>query len=76
MVHDFITTRDYVIFPIMPLTGSIDRAMKGLPVYAWEPDKGSHVGVMPGSGSVDDLRWFTSDAAFVFHPMNAYAKED
>ena len=76
MVHDFITTRDYVIFPIMPLTGSIDRAMKGLPVYAWEPEKGSHVGVMPRSGSVDDLRWFTSDAAFVFHPMNAYAKED
>ena len=76
MVHDFITTRDYVIFPIMPLTGSIDRAMKGLPVYAWEPEKGSHVGIMPRSGSVDDLRWFTSDAAFVFHPMNAYAKED
>ena len=76
MVHDFITTRDHVIFPIMPLTGSIDRAMKGLPVYAWEPDKGSHVGIMPRSGSVDDLRWFTSDAAFVFHPMNAYAKED
>ena len=75
MVHDFITTRDYVIFPIMPLTGSIDRAMKGLPVYAWEPEKGSHVGVMPRTGSVDDLRWFTSDAAFVFHPMNAYAKE-
>ena len=34
------------------------------------------MGVMPRTGSVDDLRWFTSDAAFVFHPMNAYAKED
>ena len=74
MVHDFIVTRDYVIFPIMPLTGSIERAMKGLPVYAWEPDKGSHVGVMPRSGTVEDLRWFTSDPAFVFHPMNAHSE--
>ena len=75
MVHDFITTKDYIIFPIMPLTGSLDRAMKGLPVYAWEPEKGSHVGIMPRSGTVEDIRWFTSDAAFVFHPMNAFEND-
>jgi len=31
MVHDFVVTRDWVILPIFPLTGSMDRAMKGLP---------------------------------------------
>jgi len=72
MVHDFMITRDHVIFPIMPLTGSLERAMRGAPVYAWEPDKGVHIGIMPRNGSVADMRWFQGDPAFVFHPMNAH----
>ncbi|MEM7016810.1 MAG: carotenoid oxygenase family protein, partial [Pseudomonadota bacterium] len=72
MVHDFIVTRDHVIFPIMPLTGSLERAMTGGPVYAWEPDKGVHIGIMPRNGSVEDLRWFQGDPGYVFHPMNAH----
>ena len=56
MVHDFMVTKDYVLFPIMPLTGSMDRAFAGGPVYAWEPEKG-HIGIMPRN-SVEDMRWF------------------
>ncbi len=74
MVHDFIVTRDHVIFPIMPLTGSLERAMSGAPVYAWEPEKGVHIGIMPRRGSVEDIRWFRGDVeGYVFHPMNAYS---
>ena len=73
MVHDFITTRDHVIFPIMPLTGSMERAMQGKPVYAWEPEKRSFIGVMPRRGSVADIQWFEGDPAYVFHPMNAHS---
>ncbi len=76
MVHDFMVTREHVIFPIMPLTGSMERAMTGAPVYAWEPDKGVQIGIMPRSGTVDDLRWFQGDPAYVFHPMNAYTDQD
>ncbi len=76
MVHDFMVTRDHVIFPIMPLTGSLDRAMTGGPVYAWEPEKGVHIGIMPRSGTVDDIRWFKGDPSFVFHPMNAHNNGD
>ena len=39
MVHDFMVTRNYVLFPVLPLTGSMQRAMSGKPAYAWEPDK-------------------------------------
>jgi len=46
MVHDFMVTRNYVLFPVMPLTGSMQRAMAGKPAYAWEPSKRSYVGVM------------------------------
>lgn len=76
MVHDFMVTREHVIFSIMPLTGSMERAMTGAPVYAWEPEMGTHIGIMPRSGSVADMRWFKGDPAFVFHPMNAHTNGD
>lgn len=76
MVHDFMVTREHVIFPIMPLTGSLERAMSGGPVYAWEPEKGVHIGIMPRKGSVEDIRWFRGDPAYVFHPMNAHSDGD
>ena len=41
MVHDFLVTRRHALFPILPLTGSLERAMSGAPPFAWEPDKGS-----------------------------------
>jgi carotenoid cleavage dioxygenase-like enzyme len=73
MVHDFVVTREHVIFPIMPLTGSMERAMSGAPVYAWEPEVGVHVGIMPRAGTVADMRWFRGDIdGFVFHLMNAH----
>lgn len=76
MVHDFMVTEDYILFPIQPLTASLDRAMKGLPAFAWEPEKGNQIGVMPRRGKVEDIRWFQHDASFVFHPMNAHNAGD
>jgi len=72
MMHDFIATAEHVVFPVFPLTGSLQRAMAGGPAFAWEPNKGTHVGVMRRDGSVDDMRWFETDPCYVFHPMNAY----
>ena len=43
MVHDFLVTGDHALFPILPLTGSLQRAMSGGPAYAWEPDKGARL---------------------------------
>jgi carotenoid cleavage dioxygenase-like enzyme len=76
MVHDFMVTRDFVLFPIMPLTASMERAMNGQPAFAWEPEKGNQIGVMRRGGKVEDIRWFKNDASFVFHPMNAYNAGD
>ncbi|HYD44888.1 MAG TPA: carotenoid oxygenase family protein [Phenylobacterium sp.] len=72
MVHDFMVTRNYALFPILPLTGSIERAMSGKPAYAWEPDKGAYVGVMRRDAGVETIRWFNAPACYVFHPMNAW----
>lgn len=72
MVHDFMVTENHVLFPVMPLTASLDRVMQGRPAFAWEPDKRSHVGVMRRDGDVADIRWFNAEACYVFHALNAW----
>ena len=71
MVHDFITTREHVIFPIFPATLRVERMARGESVIGWEPDLGTRIGVMPRDGGNADVVWFQTDPCFVFHPMNA-----
>ena len=80
MVHDFIVTENHLLFPVLPITGSLARAMAGQPVYAWEPEKGAYVGVMKRQGSAQgsaqasskDIIWFRAESCYVFHVMNAW----
>jgi len=72
MVHDFIVTENHMLFPVLPLTGSMARAMAGQPPYAWEPGKGAYVGVMKRSASSSDIVWFRGENCYVFHVMNAW----
>jgi carotenoid cleavage dioxygenase len=72
MVHDFLVTQRHVLFPILPLVGSLDRAMRGGPPFAWEPERRGYVGVMVRDAGVDTIRWFETGACYVFHPMNAW----
>src|SRR5665647_1811476 len=76
MVHDFIVTENHLLFPILPITGSMARAMRGQPPYAWEPDKGAYVGVMKRKGSAGDIVWFRAESCYVFHVMNAWEEGD
>jgi carotenoid cleavage dioxygenase-like enzyme len=76
MVHDFVVTDNYIIIPVMPITGSLDRAMAGGPPFAWEPEKGIHIGIMPrNGGTAEDIRWVTMDTCFTFHFMNGFDKD-
>jgi carotenoid cleavage dioxygenase len=76
MVHDFIVTKNHLLFPILPITGSMERAMGGRPPYAWEPEKGAYVGVMKRNGSAGDIVWFRAESCYVFHVMNAWEEEN
>ncbi|MFK8020574.1 MAG: carotenoid oxygenase family protein [Pseudomonadales bacterium] len=76
MVHDFVMTENYIVLPIMPITGSLERAMEGKPPFAWEPDKGVHVGILPRhGGTADDVRWLEMDPSFAFHFMNGFDQD-
>ena len=76
MVHDFMVTENHVVFPVLPLSASLERAMSGRPAFAWEPQKGSYVGVMRRDGDVADIRWFNAEACYVFHPLNSWEEGD
>ena len=66
MVHDFMVTSDYILFPIMPLTGSIERAMSGLPVYGSRQIGACWRDAEEWKRQRDEI--FTGEAA-IFHPM-------
>ena len=72
MVHDFMVTERHVLFPVLPLTGSLERAMRGEAPYAWEPEKGAYIGVMRRDGPSTEIRWFRGEACYAFHIMNAW----
>ena len=75
MVHDFMVTRDHVLIPILPLTGSLQRAMSGGPVFAWEPDVQGQIAVMRRDEGVASLRWLPAPAGYIFHVMNAFEQD-
>jgi carotenoid cleavage dioxygenase len=76
MIHDFMVTEHYVLIPVLPLGGSLHRAMTGGPVFAWEPEQPATVGVMRRDQGVASLRWFQLAPCYVFHFMNAYEDGD
>lgn len=70
--HDFFVTENYVVFPVYPLIFDLERAMAGGIPMAWEPDRGAHFGVMPRNGTAADVRWFSMEARWSFHMVNAW----
>jgi carotenoid cleavage dioxygenase len=75
MVHDFLVSENFTAFPVLPLTGDISRAKRGLPAFAWEPEKGAFVGLMARNAAIDSVRWIEVDPVYVFHPANAYEQD-
>ncbi len=75
MIHDLMVTRAHVLIPVLPLTGDLQRAMRGGPPFAWEPDKPAMIAVMRRDEGVASLRWFHTDPAYVFHVMNAWDED-
>lgn len=72
MVHDFAVTERHVLFPVLPLSGSLPRARAGQSPYAWEPELGAYIGLIRRDQGVASLRWFRAETCFVFHVLNAW----
>ena len=70
MVHDWAVTENFVVFPIIPLTASLDRLKAGGPLYVWDGSEDVYLGVVPRKGST--VRWYRGTNRFASHIMNAY----
>jgi carotenoid cleavage dioxygenase len=77
MVHDCAITERYAIVFDLPVTFDVKLAMGGarLP-YAWNPEYGARVGLLPREGDAADVRWFEVPLCYVYHPLNAYDLPD
>ena len=76
MVHDFVITQDYVLFPIFPLTFDMARAAKIGSPYAFDAAQSTQIGVLKRGAPVADIRWIEGPLCFVFHYLNAWNDRD
>jgi len=76
MIHDFAITEHHVVFFDLPVL--FDLALVGTQPFpfAWRPEYGARVGVMPRSGGNADVRWLDVESCYVYHPLNAYDEDD
>lgn len=72
LMHDFGVTRDYVVWPIIPVCSSEERARAGKPVFGWDASKEIYLAVLPRYGAASDLRLFKAPNQFCSHVMNAF----
>lgn len=73
-MHDFAITRNHVLFFDQPAVFDLEAmATTGFP-FAWHPENGARVGVLPRDGG--DIRWYETELGYCFHPMNAYEDDD
>ncbi len=74
MMHDFAVTERHVVFLDAPAVFDLARFGTGGPLVAWEPDRGTRLGVMRRDGDGSDLRWIEIDTCFVFHFLNVWSE--
>ena len=76
MVHDFVITRNHVIFLDLPMLWDLEKLSKpGVPV-TYDENYGARFGVMPRNGSSKDVQWFDIEPCYIYHTMNAYEQGD
>jgi carotenoid cleavage dioxygenase len=76
MMHDFVVTDRHAIFLDAPAVFDFEAYSRGEPMLSWKPDLGTRFGVMALDGDGHDIRWFETDACYVFHFLNAFASAD
>jgi carotenoid cleavage dioxygenase len=67
MIHDFAVTARFIAIPLFPLVLDLSRGG-----YAWDPGRGSFLGVIDRTKGLESLRWLPVESGFAFHVANAW----
>lgn len=73
MMHDWLVTRDHLIFTFSPMISDWERMKEEPQYFMWDPPKGTHVAVIPRGEGVAGIRWFSSGLVMETHSLNAWS---
>ncbi|MFC7048760.1 carotenoid oxygenase family protein [Emcibacter nanhaiensis] len=77
MMHDFVITENYAVFPVYPTTADLERLKAGGDHWVHHMDLESWVGIMPRYGDVSEMRWFRGPKGVsTYHMMNCFEDEE
>jgi len=76
MMHDCAITKNYTIFPDLPLVFDLEKMMSGGGLVNWDADNGCRIGIVPRNGDDSSMRWFEIEESFLFHVANAWEEGD
>lgn len=76
-IHECSITRNYVLVFDLPVTFSMGALVAGQQFpYGWNPEHQARVGLLPRTGTADDIVWCEVDPCYVFHVSNSYERAD
>ncbi len=76
-IHDCQITENYVLVFDLPATLSMKMMLAGYTIpFHWNADHPARVGLLPRTGTADDIIWCDVDPCYVYHPANAFETED
>jgi carotenoid cleavage dioxygenase len=75
LMHTFLLTENWVVFPVIPIDSDIQRFMKGGPMTAWNNGRPTKLAIMPREGTAADVRWFEFEPRHMFHELNVWEED-
>jgi carotenoid cleavage dioxygenase len=76
LVHDFVITKNHVLFPLFPTIADAERCKAGGLHFLHAQDQPSWLGIMPRYGDTSEIQWLQGpQGVSAFHHMNAFEDE-
>ncbi|MEU6371608.1 carotenoid oxygenase family protein [Streptomyces sp. NPDC046909] len=75
-VHDWIVTRDHLIFTFAPFIADGERLKTEPQYFMWDPRERSHIAVIPRDEGVAGMKWFSTDLLMETHTVNGWSEGD
>ncbi len=72
-IHDCSITENYVVILDLPVTFSMKAMLAGQRFpYRWNREHRARVGLLPRTGTAEDIVWCDVDPCYVFHVGNSF----